>query len=113
MNNALNAADVVDVIRDFYMSNDGDEAATDLVKAIGARILGVNSHDIEFMISENWWGCKCPDCGYPVRCECVINGYEFTARQTEKIYSCRNCGAAWSTINVDGAESKPQRYFVG
>lgn len=55
----------------------------------------------------------CPECGFSIMCECVIGADESLSGLTERLYSCRECGSAWSTQENDGVESVPQRYFFG
>ena len=63
--------------------------------------------------SVNWAkGKVCHECGFPIMCKCVI-GADESARLIERLYSCRKCGSAWSTQEVDGKETDPQRYFFG
>ena len=43
MNTMLFPEDVTNVIQSFYICNDGDEAATDLILAIGSELLDISS----------------------------------------------------------------------
>lgn len=68
----------------------------------------------EMMFLANWARDKvCPECGFPIMCQCVIGADESLSGLIERLYSCRKCGSAWSTQENDGEESAPQRYFFG
>ena len=47
--------DVISIIRSYCLANDGDEATTDLLLAVGAEILGVSSEEMQKMID---WTAK-------------------------------------------------------
>lgn len=62
----------------------------------------------------NWArGKVCPECGFPIMCECVIGSDESLSGFTERIYGCRKCGSAWATEESNGKEGALQRYFFG
>lgn len=39
--------DVISIIRSYCLANDGDEATTDLLLAVGAEILGVSAEEMQ------------------------------------------------------------------
>ena len=46
--------DVISIIRSYCLANDGDEATTDLLLAVGAEILGVSTEEMQKIV-------KCTD----------------------------------------------------
>lgn len=43
--------DVISIIRSYCLANDGDEATTDLLLAVGAEILGVSAEEMQKMLA--------------------------------------------------------------
>lgn len=50
--------DVISIIRSYCLANDGDEATTDLLLAVGAEILGVSAEEMQKMLA---WSDLEPD----------------------------------------------------
>ena len=50
--------DVISIIRSYCLANDGDEATTDLLLAVGAEILGVSTEEMQKMLT---WSVREPD----------------------------------------------------
>ena len=63
------------------------------------------------LVDKHEWDC--PECGNAMQCECVIGADASGSGLTERLYSCGKCGSAWSTQEIDGVETPPQRYFLG
>lgn len=55
----------------------------------------------------------CPECGTPLLCVCVIGNDKSGSGLVERIYSCDDCGAAWTTRGTSKSESGLRRYFIG
>ena len=53
----------------------------------------------------------CLECGHRLILRWV-SGYK-SDTPTERIYSCPDCGCAYSTTTVDNRESPLERYFIG
>ena len=102
---------------EWYYCNSGTKDFDEYTEAYPTAdfVLGYHggAHE-EMMFLVNWARDKvCPECGFPIMCECVIGSNESLSGLTERLYSCRECGSAWSTQENNGEESVPQRYFFG
>ena len=84
--------DVINIIRSYCLANDGDEATTDLLLAIGAEILGVSAEETQKMLA---WSGREPD--VPDQ----EGGHEqdrFTKRLSDgqAVMDCQKCEADWT-----------------
>ena len=84
--------DVISIIRSYCLANDGDEATTDLLLAIGAEILGVSAEETQKMLA---WSGREPD--VPDQ----EGGHEqdrFTKRLSDgqAVMDCQKCEADWT-----------------
>jgi len=58
----------------------------------------------------------CPDCGVdaPLECHCVISSDQSFSGNTERLWLCEKCLAAWQTdTDGEGHTTDPRRYFFG
>jgi hypothetical protein len=83
------------------------------VKQSGRIYTATNGGNMRKIEIQDGMDKVCPECGFPIMCECVIGSDESLSGLTERLYSCRKCGSAWSTQENNGEESVPQRYFFG
>ena len=87
--------DVISIIRSYCLANDGDEATTDLLLAVGAEILGVSAEEMQKRLA---WSDRESD---------VPNqedGHEqdrFTKRlpDGQAIMDCQKCEADWTATD--------------
>ena len=84
--------DVISIIRSYCLANDGDEATTDLLLAVGAEILGVSAEEMQKMLA---WSDREPD--VPDQ----EGGHEqdrFTKRLSDgqAVMDCQKCEADWT-----------------
>ena len=84
--------DVISIIRSYCLANDGDEATTDLLLAVGAEILGVSAEEMQKMLA---WSDLEPD--VPDQ----EGGHEqdrFTKRLSDgqAVMDCQKCEADWT-----------------
>ena len=84
--------DVINIIRSYCLANDGDEATTDLLLAVGAEILGVSTEEMQKMLA---WSDREPD--VPDQ----EGGHEqdrFTKRLSDgqAVMDCQKCEADWT-----------------
>lgn len=84
--------DVISIIRSYCLANDGDEATTDLLLAVGAEILGVSTEEMQKMLA---WSDREPD--VPDQ----EGGHEqdrFTKRLSDgqAVMDCQKCEADWT-----------------
>lgn len=102
---------------EWYYCNSGTEDFDGYTEAYPTADFIVDYHGgiyEEMMFLVNWAIDKvCPECGFPIMCECVISADESLSGLTERLYSCRKCGSAWFTQGDEENESNPQRYFFG
>lgn len=55
---------------------------------------------------------NCQNCGQPLQCVCSISADMSVSGKTERLYSCRQCGTAWSaTQNEATGSTEVSRYF--
>lgn len=74
MNKVLFYEDITNVIRSFYLCNNGDDATTNLVLAIGAELLDISSDKMLGMVIDEADN-HCPNCGHHVNFDADSTGY--------------------------------------
>lgn len=77
MNEMIFPEDVANVILSFYLCNKGDEAATDLLLAVGAELLDISPDKVLEMITDSFW-CEKNDSRIVIK---LPNGLKLVAEQ--------------------------------
>lgn len=113
MNTVIFPEDVANVIQSFYLANEGDDDTTDLIIAIGAELLDIPFVKMSDMVVPGSPvaddSITCPECGAELERVCVIEADDSSSGEPGWLYSCDECGSAWSIIKG----GKTQRYFWG
>lgn len=48
---------------------------------------------------------NCQNCGQPLQCVCSISADMSVSGKVERLYSCRQCGSAWSVTTNETTQT--------
>lgn len=86
--------DVISIIRSYCLANDGDEATTDLLLAVGAEILGVSAEEMQKMLA---WSDREPDVSdMEDERKQETNRYTKRLPDGQAVMDCQKCEADWT-----------------